>query len=140
MGWWSNPAGAILGDGPADIVEAGLLRLAGSGAAPRLGELLAAFGAGLRSGDGLATSLSAGLEVVADLGEQTVRETSAVDVKLQRTAREMLADIADQYQTSELSRPPTVEEVVGTLDFVMATGAGRFTSDTDGKVRVRLQR
>lgn len=139
MGWWTDRAGRMLGDGPADVCEAGLARL-GTAGKPQLADVLAGIGGLLRAHrDRYATAADGDWRLIATHDHLDIAEGRALDGASGNVLAETLDDIAEQYQLSELARLPTTDEVIATLGFVLGHEPERLVAGAGAKLTIRRE-
>jgi hypothetical protein len=146
MGWWRSgrhPAD-VLGDGPADVLQQELDRLAGTEETkPTFQALIDALAAVLRDdARDLVEPADAytGEPIVArfEPPASTLRSApSDRNVQVQSALASALKRIAAEYEL-EQSRKPTLGEILGTIAFVLRVRPERYVSNPDGRTLADL--
>ena len=144
MGWWRsglNPDN-VLGDGPADALEDELARLAQiADPKPSFQTLLTHLAAVLRRD---ADSLLAEPKVYGNQplvarfqppSPELVSETDASNPQVLAALTAAMTRISGEYQL-ELSRKPTLGEMLGTVAFVLRVRPERYLPGTERQVLV----
>src|SRR5438067_1830213 len=127
MSWWDIGGSGVIGDGPADVLTLALSAVAhereeAERQKPSLESVLSGMATALAgTGDArrrIAVSLASGCEVSSN--------ASGEDVAI--ALREALAEVERQYK-ERWGRPPERRELLETLLFVIAGGAGSLVRD-----------
>jgi hypothetical protein len=127
MSWWDIGGGGVIGDGPVDVLTLALSsavreREDAGRPKPSLQSVLSGMAAALSVDDGRRPRIAASL---AD-GREVSSNASGDDVAT--VLREALAEVRRQYE-ERWERPPERRELLETLLFVLAGGAGSFVRD-----------